>query len=150
MINTTLTQIKYGIIHWYKWRVLTKMTQNTLQFLMVEDDADLAVLYTIILSRNGYQVTTASDAETALKQLAIAPVDVMLTDWNLPVMKGDELITIAKAEYPNIKTILFSNHVHIDQAGIACGADAWFRKMDGRNALLELISDIVKSPATTE
>lgn len=112
------------------------------RILLVEDDPEQALLFGQVLRASGYQVVTATTAEEAQASLAASPVELLLADWSLPEMKGDTLISLAKAQYPAMKTILFSNHSDVDQAAKVVGADAGLRKIEGvaklRNTIREL------------
>lgn len=114
---------------------------------MVEDDPDQAGLFSLVLSNDGREIITASNAEAALARLVECPAALLLVDWDLPGMKGDALITAVKAQYPETRTILFSNHIHVDQAATACGADGWFRKMDNIDQLQAMIADLLHEGA---
>ncbi|HEY3377421.1 MAG TPA: response regulator [Armatimonadota bacterium] len=118
------------------------MCVNT-RILLVEDDADQAQLYTMVLSLAGYQVTTAVDAERAAAQYAQAPVDLVLSDWNLPGMRGDQFLgTLVHAHLP-VKTVLMSNHASVEHAAKCCGADAWFYKGSPLAQLKALIAGLL-------
>lgn len=121
------------------------MSMNTSRVLLVEDDPDQAGLFTLILSIDGYEVITVSDAASALARLAESPVALLLVDLDLPGMKGDVLIATVKAQYPGVKTILFSNHAHVDTVAAASGADGWFRKMDDTVHLRQLIASLLRT-----
>ena len=69
---------------------------------------------------------------------------LLLADWSLPGAKGDALITTVKDRYPGIRTVLFSNHIHVDKAAAACHADGWFRKMDDSAELRRLITNLLR------
>ena len=58
--------------------------------LVVEDDADLAALVSMILSDAGYQVRTAGDGAQALERVAERMPGVILLDMRMPVMNGWE------------------------------------------------------------
>lgn len=112
--------------------------------LLVEDDPDQAMLYNQVLALSGYDVIIAPDAEAALVSLADPTIDLALVDWDLPMMKGDELVGTIKQQYPPIRTVLYSNHLNVEEAARACGADAWFRKSEGIIALRELLAKLLQ------
>ena len=66
------------------------MDGSTLRVLVVEDETDLADLYTIYLS-DSYDVQAANDGETAL-ELVDDDTDVVLLDRRMPEMTGDEVL----------------------------------------------------------
>src|SRR2546422_10925475 len=51
-----------------------------------------------ILERKGYTVTTAANGHEALDQLAAGPVDVLITDLNMPVLDGMQLLRRLQSE----------------------------------------------------
>lgn len=61
--------------------------------LGVEDEDHVRDVTARLLQRAGYDVATASDAETALGVLALsAPFDLVLTDSAMPGMRGEDLV----------------------------------------------------------
>jgi len=118
------------------------MTQPASRILLVEDDPEQAELFALILS--DYEVIIAPDAESALVRLVETPFALLLVDWDLPGMKGDALITTVKAHYPDTRTILFSNHSHVDMVAATCGADSWYHKMDSTAHLRRLVADLLR------
>jgi len=112
--------------------------------LLVEDDHDQALLFSRVLEMVGYQVVTAATAEEGVTQLADAPFDLLLADWDLPgAMQGDALIALVRADFSGVKTVLFSNHAEVKTVAQACGADAWLRKYEGISRLREVVAELV-------
>ena len=60
--------------------------------LLVDDEPNQLVTIGRILRREGYEVTTAQNGEEALEQLRAAPVEVLVTDLNMPVKDGISLL----------------------------------------------------------
>ncbi len=117
------------------------------RILLVEDDPDQALLFGQVLKSSGYLVITVATAEDAQQALAASPFDLLLADWSLPGMKGDTLISRAKALYPAMKTLLYSNHTDVDTAAAQVGADAWFRKIEGVVRLRQTIRPLLPRDA---
>ena len=66
--------------------------------LVVEDEfASLEVL-ALLLEGEGYRVLTASDGAEALARLGVEGVDLVITDYMMPTMTGDELCRRMSAE----------------------------------------------------
>ena len=118
------------------------MTEQN-RIVLVEDDSEQAALFAQVLSLVGYDVVTAATAEEALVQLASGPTALLLADWDLPGMHGDELIVTAKTQYPGIKTILYSNHTHVEEACASSGADGCMRKTEGIVRLRQLVKEVL-------
>jgi signal transduction histidine kinase len=60
--------------------------------LVVDDQVDTLVSVRMLLEREGHRVLTAESGAAALALLAREPVQVMLVDYFMPVMNGEELI----------------------------------------------------------
>ncbi len=60
--------------------------------LVVDDEPNLLVTISRILSRHGYRVLTANNGAEALDALHRDVIDVMITDLNMPVMDGMTLL----------------------------------------------------------
>lgn len=55
-------------------------------------------------------VATANDAETALKYIKTNPVDLVITDVNMPGMNGLDMIAQMKSSLPNVAFIILSGY----------------------------------------
>jgi CheY-like chemotaxis protein len=62
-----------------------------MRVLIVDDNATNLKLVTYLVKSNGYDVDTASDAESALTTIAAARPDLILMDLQLPGIDGLEL-----------------------------------------------------------
>lgn len=63
----------------------------SIQTLIVEDNESTQMLLESILSARGYQVSTCSDAESALTAFEGGEFSLVVLDWHLPGMDGIEL-----------------------------------------------------------
>lgn len=83
-----------------------------ISILLVEDQDAVRRLARRILSREGYRIREASDAEVALDILADGQlIDLLLTDIILPGrMSGIELARTASAAHPELKVIYASGY----------------------------------------
>jgi signal transduction histidine kinase len=59
--------------------------------LVVDDESDILDLVSKILVRQGYSVQTAVDGESALQRLAGGRFDLILSDWKMPGLSGQQL-----------------------------------------------------------
>jgi signal transduction histidine kinase/CheY-like chemotaxis protein len=79
-------------------------TGPVLNVLLIEDDDAFAAGLQILLRSNGCQVDYANDAEKGLACVINQekPYDLIITDWNLPGLKGHEFIKRFKKDgYPS-------------------------------------------------
>lgn len=60
--------------------------------LVVDDEIHIVHVVTIKLRNNGYDVVSASDGAEAYEQACSEKPDIIVTDYQMPVMSGLELI----------------------------------------------------------
>jgi len=86
-----------------------------LKVLLVEDDDINRMVSQSFLEEFGHQVTSVTEAETAIDQLAEADFDIILTDISLPGMDGLELTQAIRAfedkKKAQIPIVAISAHV---------------------------------------
>jgi len=70
---------------------LQGISPATFRVLIVDDDALILRLLERWLTKAGYQVSQAKDAETALQMVREEPPHILITDWEMPGMKGPDL-----------------------------------------------------------
>ncbi len=80
--------------------------------LLVEDDPIVAQIYTLTLTRKGFDVQVASDGEAGLRSATAAVPDVVFLDIRLPKMDGIELLRRLKANDAtrDIPVVMLSNY----------------------------------------
>jgi two-component system chemotaxis sensor kinase CheA len=106
--------------------------QRRSRLLVVDDAMTVRELQRSILERAGYEVLTAVDGVDAMARLAEGPVDLVLTDVEMPRMDGFALTEAIRAQ-PNRSNvpvlILTSRASEADrQRGLEAGADGYIIK----------------------
>ncbi|MBT6176972.1 MAG: response regulator [Deltaproteobacteria bacterium] len=84
------------------------------RILVVDDYLDIRILLERTIRRDGHQVLVAADAESAMDMLASNPVDVVLTDVELPDQNGLELTRSIKQAYPDTEVIVVTGHATME------------------------------------
>lgn len=74
------------------------MPENTTHILVVEDHADIAEILAFHLTKEGFQVSVASDGDEALKKIQAHRPDLILLDWMLPKLNGLEVARTVRAK----------------------------------------------------
>ena len=77
---------------------------TTKSVLVVDDNPENLKLILVILAASGYELTTASDANEALRLLNERKPDLILLDLQLPGMDGLELTRLLKSR-PETRSI---------------------------------------------
>ncbi|HOF89156.1 MAG TPA: response regulator [Armatimonadota bacterium] len=104
------------------------MNQRTQRVLLVEDDADVRELLRIVLAQTGYTVNAVEDGQCAKAALQTACHDLLITDYHLPDIQGNLLISYARSVYPCLATLLISAEPGVAHIAALCHAHAWFVK----------------------
>src|ERR1051325_11000169 len=60
------------------------------RILLVDDDKMLRELFSSALCETGYEVETASDGADALQRIEVEDFDLVVTDWQMPVLDRSE------------------------------------------------------------
>ncbi|HWL89292.1 MAG TPA: response regulator [Polyangiaceae bacterium] len=76
--------------------------------LVVDDEVNQGRALALGLKLEGFEVTTALDAEGALASLAQSPADIAIVDLMLPGINGIELSRRLTQLYPKMRVILTS------------------------------------------
>jgi two-component system, cell cycle sensor histidine kinase and response regulator CckA len=94
------------------------------KILYVDDDGSLVRLMTLLLKRQGFQVTGYTDHAEALQELRTDPAafDLVLTDYNMPGKSGLDVAREVRALNPNLPVAVISGF--IDQTLLAQAAGA--------------------------
>jgi two-component system, chemotaxis family, sensor kinase CheA len=116
--------------------------------LVVDDTAVVRELERSILEEAGYRVRTATDGRAALAALAGTPVDLVVTDVDMPGGDGLELTRAIRAE-PGLAglpvVVVTSKATDADRRrAMEAGADAYLVKGElDRRALLEVVGRLL-------
>ena len=100
--------------------------------LVVDDALTVRELQRSILERAGYEVRTASDGLEALARLAESPVDLVLTDVEMPRMDGFALTEAIRAHQGlrNTAVLVLTSRAGDEdrRRGLEAGADGYIVK----------------------
>src|SRR5262250_2929951 len=109
--------------------------------LVVDDEKSQREILELILTEEGYEVTTAASGEAAIKFAKDKRFDLALTDLKMTGMDGIELLQHLLALDSSIIVILLTAHGSIESAKEALrrGAFDYLQKPFDREALLQTI-----------
>ena len=107
--------------------------------LVVDDSKVIRKVARHILESLDLSVTEAVDGQDALIQCEAAAPDVVLLDWNMPVMSGMEFLqALATAKVTTRPKIIFcttENGISHIKAAVEAGADEYVMKPFDRETL---------------
>lgn len=84
--------------------------------LIVDDEKSLRVTLGEFLKREGYEVCTAENAETAIELLKEHPVDAIISDIVMPRQSGMLLLKLIHNIYPDTQVILITGEPTVETA----------------------------------
>jgi CheY-like chemotaxis protein len=86
------------------------------RILVVDDEPMVCDAVKMMLEFDGHVVETARSAKDALAILDKGKFDLVITDFEMPIMKGDELAAAIKARDPKQPVILITAYAEMLQA----------------------------------
>jgi two-component system, chemotaxis family, chemotaxis protein CheY len=112
--------------------------------LVVEDSATIRMILCSYLRAMNIQVIEAGDGRQALERLKeLASVDLVLVDWDMPVMNGIDFIRAVRDQrvYDPLPLIMVTTRSAAEflEAAMAAGADEYIEKPCTLEALREKI-----------
>jgi DNA-binding NtrC family response regulator len=82
--------------------------------LLIDDDADLLDAYRLLLTREGWQVLTAQDADAALLLMGDGPLDAIVIDVQMAGRDGLALVEAVATWRPHLlpRVVLNTGYAH--------------------------------------
>lgn len=133
----------------------TKMDEpeQRASILVVEDDPDLRLVHSEILSHEGYPVMTAADGVEALELVERSgPPAVILLDLRMPRMNGWDFAERLRRRprWRDIPLVVVAAHYRIADEAAAIGARAWLHKPVSIDDMLRVIERVYAERTASE
>lgn len=114
---------------------------NTSRVLIVEDDPTLRMALVDTLETAGFEVFEAVNGKEALLQLMHHDVEAIVSDVQMDIMDGEELLTQVRNRYPSIPFLMMTAHASIERAvsAIRDGAVDYLQKPFEAAALVSAV-----------
>lgn len=118
------------------------MKETNLNILIVDDESELRELLSRILQLEGYFTQTAQDGHSALKLIEKLQPHVVVTDVQMPGMKGTDLVSEIKKISPSTEIICLTAYGNIQDGvqAIKNGAYDYLEKDSYRTKILPLVA----------
>ena len=112
--------------------------------LVVDDSKVIRKVARHILETLDFEVREAGDGREALDSCLATPPDVILLDWNMPVMSGMDFLRALRestiAQRPKVVFCTTENGMAYIRAAIEAGADEYVMKPFDRETLHSKLS----------
>jgi DNA-binding NtrC family response regulator len=114
--------------------------------LVIDDEAEIREGLELLLSSEGYSVTSAETGEVGLARLEQDPFDLLLLDVSLPGRSGLDLLRDIRQRDPHLPVVLITAYGSIDMARQAfkSGAQDYITKPWSNDELLAQIASAVE------
>ena len=111
------------------------------RILVADDDENTRLLYSMVLSRAGYDVGNAADGEEAWAALGCVHYDLLLTDHHMPRLTGLELVARMRDARMDLPVIVSSGCASLGNAAEypQLGLIAIVKKSSDFTELLEIV-----------
>jgi len=112
--------------------------------LVVDDEPLMRTTMALVLAEMGYQVRSAEDGFSALREISQEMPDILLTDLNMPEMSGFELLSVVDRRFPAVHKIAMSGAYLGTEVPSGASADAFYQKGSGMESLLHILGALPK------
>lgn len=117
------------------------------KIMTVDDSASVRQMVAFTLKGAGYDVVEAVDGKDALGKLKGSPVDMVITDLNMPNMDGITLIKSIRAEaalkFLPIVMLTTESQDSKKKEGKSAGATGWIVKPFKPDQLLSVVKKVL-------
>jgi two-component system, NtrC family, response regulator HydG len=117
------------------------------KILIIDDEVNIGLLLSKFLTRNGFEVTTATSGSSAFECLLKDSFDLILCDFRLEDTDGREILRKVKTDYPNTGVIIITGYSDIKLAVelIKMGAFDYITKPLYPDEILSTINKAIES-----
>lgn len=116
------------------------------RILTVDDSRTIREMVAFTLRKAGYEVSEAEDGLKAIMALKAAPVDVIITDLNMPIMDGVKLIQTLRADpkFRSVPILMLTTESDSSKKaeGKAAGATGWLVKPFDPEKLIDTVKRV--------
>jgi two-component system response regulator HydG len=114
------------------------MPKANVRILVVDDDSGARTALAGLLGAEGYTVDGAPDGQAALERLVGLPPDVVVTDLDMPVMNGMQLLAELRSRGHDVPVIVVTSATEVRSAveAMRAGATDYITKPVDFDALL--------------
>ncbi|MES2089860.1 MAG: response regulator [Pseudomonadota bacterium] len=116
--------------------------------LVIEDSGSFRMVIKIALEREGYRVLEAANGEVACAMLDGRPIDVILSDLNMPGMDGLTFVRhLRTTDYQATPVVMLTGVSQVDKKaeGSDLGVVAWIVKPFKPQQLIDAIQEVIPS-----
>lgn len=115
--------------------------------LIIDDSTTMRQMVAFTLREAGYQVVEAENGQDALNKISAHPINIVVTDLNMPVMDGFTFIQNVRAmpshKFLPILMLTTESQLSKKEQGKAVGATGWIVKPFDPEKLLQVVAKVL-------
>ncbi len=115
--------------------------------LCIDDDPMVLELQKSILETHGYTVLIAPDGPTGISLASAQAVDVVVLDFKMPGMNGDQVAETLMQQHPDLPVVICTGFFDAVPEWLRWFAAAYLQKGDGPKVLLSAIQQLIAKRA---
>jgi CheY-like chemotaxis protein len=118
----------------------------TTRHIVIADDHDNVRAFLVRMCSRLYPTATVTAVRNGAEALAAIqgqPVDLLVTNANMPIMHGLELIRALRARQNSIPILLLSADERLAEPGLAAGADRFLLKPPTLDELRQTLTELL-------
>ena len=119
------------------------------KILIVDDDEGFLLLVREYLNANNYEIDLASSAVQARTSLERSKYDVVISDFNMPMETGLDLLRYIKVQFPGLPFILVTGNqsLRLKREALRMGGSAYLEKPFQFRDLAETLKVVLRDSA---
>jgi len=94
--------------------------------LVIDDESGILDTLRILLKNEGFDVTTAQGGKVGLETLKSSAPDIVLTDVRMPQVRGIDILSAVRQQYPETPVILMTAQASLQTAIQAVNEGAFY------------------------
>jgi two-component system chemotaxis response regulator CheY len=109
--------------------------------LVIDDSRTVRIIIGNILRETGMEVVEAANGQEALEQMKRGPnIELVLVDWNMPVMNGFDFIRAVRSQraYDSVRIVMVTTETESEQVvrALKAGANEYVMKPFTKDVLV--------------
>lgn len=127
------------------------MADRQKRILVVDDEENTRLALKRLLVREGYDVKTAANGSEALNQIRTQPVELIITDLNMPVMNGLAFLRELNREQPASNVIMITAYGEVESylEALNLGAFEYLNKPIKLDELKKVMNKMFHDPSAS-
>ena len=119
-----------------------------MRILLVDDDPAATRLYRTMLVNDGHDVVVLDSGIDAVEAADRERFDLVITDFNMPGIKGDVTLSLLRARLPELPVVILTSEPSptVERRARDAGAAAFLRKPCSAELLSRTVARVRKKP----